>query len=106
MREERHAAASKQAARGGAGSSKCQASLEEIRKWSAEEKAVWQREREAMQQQVNRLQEEVLAAASDAAAIVQGMLTHSEHADVQQQACETLRSLACDGCSRIAEPRM
>jgi hypothetical protein len=139
------------------------ASLEEIRKRSEEDKAVWQREREELQQQVNRLQEEVLAAANanasleeirvqqndhinkllnaekmrtkqgtselvaemppskkqkqdmpgkacdtdsffkqiaglsrqgDEAAIVQGMLTHSEHAGVQQQACEVLRSLA------------
>ena len=31
------------------------ASLEEIRKRSEEEKAVWQREREVMQQQANRL---------------------------------------------------
>jgi hypothetical protein len=40
------------------------ASLEEIRKRSEEDKAVWQREREEMQQQVNRLREEVLAAAN------------------------------------------
>ena len=33
------------------------ASLEEIRKRSEEDKAVWQREREEMQQQVNRLRE-------------------------------------------------
>jgi hypothetical protein len=38
-------------------------------------------------------------------AIVQGMLTHSEHAGVQQQACQVLRSLAFnDGKrSKIAE---
>jgi hypothetical protein len=41
------------------------ASLEEICKRRSEEnKAVWQLDREEMQQQVNRLQEEVLAAAN------------------------------------------
>jgi membrane-associated HD superfamily phosphohydrolase len=40
------------------------ASLEEIRKRSEEDKAVWQREKKEMQQQVNRLHEEVLAAAN------------------------------------------
>jgi carbonic anhydrase len=40
------------------------ASLEELRKRSEEEKAVWQRERQDMKRQVNRLQEEVLAAAN------------------------------------------
>jgi hypothetical protein len=41
------------------------ASLVEIRTGSEEEIAVWQREKEkAMQRQVNRLQEEVLTAAS------------------------------------------
>jgi hypothetical protein len=32
------------------------ASLEEIRKRSEEDKAVWQRDREELQQQINRLQ--------------------------------------------------
>jgi len=40
------------------------ASLKEIRKRREEGKAVSQREREEMQQQVNRLQEEVLAASN------------------------------------------
>jgi hypothetical protein len=45
-------------------SQNAKASLEEIRKRSEEEKAAWQREKKEMQQQVNRLQEEVLAAAN------------------------------------------
>jgi len=46
-----------------------------------------------------------LSRQGDEAAIVQGMLTHSEHAGVQQQACEALRSLSCDTdkWSKIAE---
>jgi formylmethanofuran dehydrogenase subunit D len=46
-----------------------------------------------------------LSRQGDEAAIVQGMLTHSEHAGVQQQACEVLRSLAYDAGkrSKIAE---
>jgi small ubiquitin-related modifier len=43
------------------------ASLEEIRKRSEKDKAVWQREKEEMQRQLNRLQEEVLAAANNKA---------------------------------------
>jgi hypothetical protein len=39
-----------------------EASLEEIRKRSAADKSVWQREREEMQRQANRLKEEVMAA--------------------------------------------
>ena len=38
-------------------SENAKASLEEIRKRSEEDKAVWQRDREEMQQQVNRLRE-------------------------------------------------
>jgi carbonic anhydrase len=45
------------------------ASLEEIRKRSEEDKAVWQRERDDMKRQVNRLQEEVLAAANAKASL-------------------------------------
>jgi hypothetical protein len=37
----------------------------------------------------------------DAPAILQGMLTHSEHAAVQQQACEALASLAIDAVMRV-----
>jgi hypothetical protein len=50
-------------------SKNAKASLEEIHKGSEEDKAVWQREREEMQQQVNRLQEEVLAAANAKASL-------------------------------------
>jgi hypothetical protein len=39
-------------------------SLEEIRKRSEEEKAVWQREKKEMKMEVDRLQEEVLPAAN------------------------------------------
>jgi predicted nuclease with TOPRIM domain len=45
-------------------SENAKASLEEIRKRSEKDKAAWQREREEMQQQVNRLREELLAAAN------------------------------------------
>jgi hypothetical protein len=44
-------------------SEQAKASPEEIRKRSEEDQAVWQREKKEMQQQVNRLQEDVLAAA-------------------------------------------
>jgi hypothetical protein len=37
---------------------------------------------------------------SDEAVIIQVMLTHSEHAGVQQQACEALRSLANNSLKR------
>jgi hypothetical protein len=43
-------------------SENAKASPEEIRKGSEEEKAVWQRENQKMQRQVNRLQKEMLAA--------------------------------------------
>jgi hypothetical protein len=45
-------------------SENAKASLEEIHKRNEDDKAVWQREKKEMQQQVNRLQEEVLAAAN------------------------------------------
>ena len=45
------------------------ASLEEIRKRSEKDKAVWQREKEEMQRQVNRLEQEVLAEANDKASL-------------------------------------
>ena len=50
-------------------SENAKASLEEIRKRSEEEKAVWQREKKEMKRQVKRLQEEVLAAANAKASL-------------------------------------
>jgi hypothetical protein len=50
-------------------SKQAKASLDEIRKRSEEDKAVWQREREELQRQANRLQEEVLAAANAKASL-------------------------------------
>ena len=65
------------------------ASLVEIRTGSEEEIAVWQREKEkAMQRQVNRLQEEVLTAASADASLE----------DVRLQ--ETTISISCSMQSR------
>jgi hypothetical protein len=55
------------------------ASLEEIRKRSEEDKAVWQREREELQQQVNRLQEEVLAAANANASLEEIRVQQNDH---------------------------
>jgi hypothetical protein len=50
-------------------SENAKASLEEMRKRSEENKAVWQREKKEMKRQVNRLQEEVLAAANAKASL-------------------------------------
>jgi hypothetical protein len=55
------------------------ASLEEIRKRSEGGKAVWQREREEMQQQVKRLQEEVLAAANANALLEEIRVQQNDH---------------------------
>ena len=66
-------------------SENARASLEEIRKRSEEEKAVWQREREVMQQQANRLREEVLAAANANASL--------EEISVQQTDLSTSSSM-------------
>ena len=50
-------------------SKNAKASLEEIRNKCEEEKAVWQREKEEMQRQLNRLQEELLATANAKASL-------------------------------------
>jgi hypothetical protein len=42
-----------------------------------------------------------LSRQGDGSAIVQGMLTHSEHAGVQQQACVVLRSLSLNDCNKL-----
>ena len=55
------------------------ASLEKIRKKSQEDKAVWQREREEMQRQVKRLQEEVLAAANAKASLEEIRVQQNDH---------------------------
>jgi hypothetical protein len=58
------------------------ASLEEIRKRSEEDKAVWQREREEMQREVNRLREEVVAAENGKASFAVGLQTESAFFEV------------------------
>ncbi len=60
-------------------SQNAKASLEEIRKRSEEEKAAWQREKKEMQQQVNRLQEEVLAAANAHASLEEIRVQQNDH---------------------------
>ena len=38
---------------------------------------------------------------TDAAAVIEGMLTHSKHAGVQQEACRALWSLACNADNQV-----
>ena len=60
-------------------SENAKASLEEIRKRSEQDKTVWQREKKEMQQQVNRLQEEVLAAANAKASMEEIRVQQNDH---------------------------
>ena len=53
--------------------------------WGEEDKAVWQREREEMQQQVNRLREEVLAASNANAWLSKNIICQARPATQAQQ---------------------
>jgi hypothetical protein len=72
-------------------SENAKASLEEIRKRSEAEKAVWQREKKEMQRQVNRLQEEVLAAANARASLEENRKRSEEDKAVWQREREEMQ---------------
>jgi hypothetical protein len=72
-------------------SENAKASLEEIRKRSEEDKAVWQREKKEMQRLVNRLQEEVLAAANAKASLEEIRKRSEEDKTVWQREREEMQ---------------
>jgi hypothetical protein len=75
-------------------SENAKASLEEIRKRSEAEKAVWQREKKEMQRQVNRLQEELLTAANAKASLEEIRRRNEEDKAVWQREREEMQQQA------------
>ncbi len=61
------------------------ASLEKIRERSKEDKAVWQREREEMQREVNRMREEVVTTVNDKESSVEMCKKREEEKAVWQR---------------------